>query len=287
MKKMRAAISSCGFQDMSDADFEALTRAGIFDIEISVADSKYSTLDHAGIKRRADAHGVNIWSYHLPFSPFEKIDIAKTKLQEYSIGYFSELIKKASDIGSKIIVVHPSGEPFADSEREEALKVSMDSLTRLAEIASKEGSIIAVEDLPRTCLGRDSSDILKLLSADDRLRVCFDTNHLLSEPVKDFIEAVGDKIITTHFSDYDFKNERHWLPGEGKIDWVELIDALDKVGYTGPVLYELGLKPSYSIVRRDLTFEDFVENRQRLIDRMPLEAIGKPIDEKCIHWKEL
>ena len=58
---------------------------------------------------------------------------------------------------------------------------------------------------------------MELISADDRLRVCFDTNHLLKESIIDFIYNVGDKIITTHVSDYARENERHWLPGEGVI----------------------------------------------------------------------
>lgn len=287
MEIMRAAMSTCGFKEMTDNDFDLLVKAGIRDIEISVSDFMYKTLDHVGIAKRAEYHGVNIWSYHLPFSPFEEIDIARKELKNYSVTYFSELIKKAGDIGVKYVVVHPSGEPFSDAERGEAIEISMESLAQLAEVASREGCVIAVEDLPRTCLGRNSDEILKLISADERLRVCFDTNHLLGETIKDFIEAVGDKIVTTHFSDYDFKNERHWVPGEGDINWVELIEALEKVGYTGPILYEVGLTPSYSIERRNLTFEDFEKNRRLLVEKKPLDVIGTPILEKCIHWKEL
>jgi len=116
--------------------------------------------------------------------------------------------------------------------------------------------------------------------------VCFDTNHLLSQPIKEFIEDIGDKIITTHVSDYDFKNERHWLPGEGKTNWIELIETLEKVGYNGPILYELGLTPPNSLERRLLTFEDFKENYHCLINKLPLKAIGTPIPERCTSWMQ-
>lgn len=33
--------------------------------------------------------------------------------------------------------------------------------------------------------------------------------------------------------------ERHWLPGEGKINWKELIAALDSCGYSGVWMYEV------------------------------------------------
>ena len=112
---------------------------------------------------------------------------------------------------------------------------------------------------------------------------------LLSEPIKDFVENIGDKFITTHFSDYDFKNERHWLPGEGDIDWVELMETLEKVGYCGPILYELGLMPpaTETLSRRKLTFSDFKENHTSLINKEKPKAIGTVNPEKCIHWKDL
>ena len=47
--------------------------------------------------------------------------------------------------------------------------------------AQQLGQVIAVEDLPRTCLGRESSEMLELISVNDKLRVCFDTNHLLQK----------------------------------------------------------------------------------------------------------
>jgi sugar phosphate isomerase/epimerase len=92
--------------------------------------------------------------------------------------------------------------------------------------------------------------------------VCFDTNHLLSEDLCEFIEKVGDKIVSTHISDYDFVNERHWLPGEGKIDWQKLINELKKVNYNEMWLYELNMGFLNTINRsRELTLDDVVKNR--------------------------
>ena len=138
----------------------------------------------------------------------------------------------------------------------------------MAEIADCYGAVIAVENLPRTCLGNCSKEILELISVDTRLRVCFDTNHLLGEKMETFILAVGNKIITTHVSDYDAINERHWLPGEGVIDWGNLIDALEKVGYKGPWLYEIGFGIPKTILRdRELTCADFARNAKEVFEK--------------------
>ena len=107
--------------------------------------------------------------------------------------------------------------------------------------------------------------------------ICFDTNHLFGEDTAEFVRKVGDKLITLHVSDYDFVNERHWLPGEGKIDWQSLLKALNEVGYQGPWLYEIGAKCPNSILRdRDLTCEDFVRNANELFQGKAPTVFSKP-----------
>ena len=101
----------------------------------------------------------------------------------------------------------------------------------LAELAYRHGAVIAVEDLPRSCLGHDIAELERLVSVNDKLRVCFDTNHLLIDDNLSFAEKLGSKIITIHASDYFFVDECHWLPGEGEVDWHALYNKLVEKGY--------------------------------------------------------
>lgn len=285
MEKLRFGMSSCGFQEISDDDFEKMSEAGVVELEISMRFNKYQFLDYKALKERADKYNINLWSFHLPFEPFETNNIASLdeNVRKNTVLKQAEYIKKASNIGVKTFIIHPSGEPNRDEDRCEMIKYASDSLAELADLAAKEGSVVAVENLPRTCLGRDSTEIKKLISKSEKLGVCFDTNHLLSQPAKEFIADIGNKIITTHISDYDFKNERHWLPGEGEINWVELVESFDNVGYSGPLIYEVDLMPpeSGSIDRRVLTFMDFNENHNCLVNKLLLKVIGRPVSEKC------
>jgi sugar phosphate isomerase/epimerase len=155
---------------------------------------------------------------------------------------------------SSKFVVHASGEPIADPERRDRMECAKRSLKRLAEAAAECGATIAVENLPRTCLGRDSAEVAELISAHPLLRVCFDTNHLLTESHADFLKALGPKIVTTHISDYDFVDERHLLPGEGKIDWKKFISDLVASGAPTGWIYEVPPKNTKNIERvRELT----------------------------------
>ena len=252
--------------------------AGIDTIEVSVGNMELAAaLDFAKTRELADEYGIELWSLHLPFLPFHVIDPSNPAIADYTVEYFCSLIDKAVEVGIKVFVVHPSGEPIAESDRPMRMECAKKSLAALAEYASAKGAVIAVEDLPRTCLGRDSSDILELISAHPDLRVCFDTNHLLGEKISDFIAKVGEKIITTHVSDYDEKNERHWLSGEGVIDWKPLKDALVAIGYDGPWLYELGLGGSSSTIDRErrLEYSDFRRNYDEIMADLPITLIGK------------
>ncbi len=267
-------LSSCS-KPLDEQTFASYARAGITAIEISPKAEEHDTLDLGAVAALAERFGIELWAYHLPFLPFQKIDISKPQLAEYTVTYFQRLIRKATAAGIKRFVIHPSGEPIDDADRPIRMQTAKKSLALLAEFAQELGAVIAVEDLPRTCLGNCAAEIEELLSAHPALRVCFDTNHLLGEDPVDFIHRLGDRIVTTHVSDYDFLNERHWLPGEGSLDWSGILQALADVNYRGVWMYELGFGSTKTIEREQpLTCEDFVTNAKEIFEGKPLTKHG-------------
>ena len=272
----RIGLSSCGF-DLTEENFIKLQESKIDAIEISMSTDKYKKINYNELKSLSNKYGIELWSYHLPFYPFEKINVASLdkEVRKYTIEYLADFIKRGSDIGIDKFIIHPSGEPNAENEREEKLKRSMESIDILAEIAYKEGAVIAVEDLPRTCLGNTAEEILKLISVNDKLKICFDTNHLLQDNNINFMEKCADKIITIHVSDYDFINERHWVPGEGKINWLEFFNKFKQINYNGVWMYEISLSTESTMKRnRKLSFNDFYINAQNIFSgKNPLNNI--------------
>lgn len=284
-------MSSCA-AGYSRATFEDYSKHGVQGIEISTGNLEAANVNWKEVKKNSDETGVKIWSTHLPFWPFDILDFSdfdKAK-REKALDIQCELVKKASEAGVKIAVIHPSGEPYPQNEREERLKIAADMLAQLAETSAKYDVTIAVEDLPRTCLGNCTADIKQLIADNDKLRVCLDTNHLLAESNVDFVKALGDKIITLHVSDYDFRNERHWLPYEGDVNWVELVTALEQANYNGAFMYEIELKTPETINRsRNLTFADFAENYKACVEKRQAKPIGTPNMEACLknsYYKE-
>ena len=271
----RIGLSSCAFA-LKEENFQQLRESGVDAIEISMKLDSHLALNCREVADLAKKYGITLWSYHLPFSPFREIDISSRdrEVRQHTLELWAELMKKATDVGIDKFVVHPSGEPILDEEREERLQHSMESLDHLARLAHRQGAVIAVEDLPRTCLGNTAEDILRLISVNDKLRVCFDTNHLLKDDNVNFIEKIGNKIITLHVSDYDFTDEKHWLPGEGLNDWNAIYSALQKVNYGGVWMYELGRKIPKTMPRsRDLNFEDYVRNAHEIFEGKTLTRV--------------
>ena len=222
--------------DISDEGFAALREAGMTVIEHSVAQKVYR--EPKEVAELAARHDVKLWSCHLPHRLNDASTLDKA-LREQVFARFSEEIKKGAAVGVDKFVMHP-GTPFADeAERPERLKRAMEFASELAEVAHREGAVIAVEDMPH-CIGRSIDELEAIVSTNPKLRVCFDVNHLLHNTHDDFIDRLGSKIVTVHFSDYDFVDERHLFPTEGNIPWVQLIKKLYGSGYTGPWIYECG-----------------------------------------------
>ena len=273
-------------KEIDEEMFRLYSRAGITHMEVSVNKHLSEALDFDKLHEWSEKYGVELYSFHVPFWPFDEIDISMPQLAKVSVEYIKGYIDKGTKIGIDKYIIHPSGEPIDECDRAKRMETAKQSFYTLAEYAKEKGAVICVENLPRTCLGRDSADILELLSAHPCLRACFDTNHLLSEKPEEFIRAVGDKIVTLHVSDYDFKNERHWLPGEGLLDWNLILDELKKINYSGVWLYEINLEAPWTIVRpRDLTYEDFSNNAKELFEARPLSKISTPV-EGLKGWNE-
>lgn len=260
----KIGLSTCSSR-ITEETFSGYSSAGLEFMEISDNIEGYARLNYSELSALSEKYGVKIWSMHLPFGPFTVLDLSNPALAEHTVEYYAELIKKGAEIGVDKFVLHPSGEPIKEEERRLRMETAKASLGALAKIAAKHGAVICVENLPRTCLGKNSEEIAELVSAHPALRVCFDTNHLLSEDPDEFVRKIGDKIATIHVSDYDFVNERHWLPGEGKIDWQAILAALREINYSGVWMYEIELRCPKTILRdRAFVYEDFSKNAKEL-----------------------
>ena len=181
--------------------------------------------------------GMKLWSVHLPFSHALDISNPDEAARAEAIAQLKPCIDLARGLGATTLIVHGSSEPNEEASRPARMEACFRSLGELQAYAG--GMKLAVENLPRTCIGRAGWEVRQLCEACSG--ICFDVNHLLIEDHNAFLDAAEAKVITTHLSDYDGVDERHWLPGMGIVPWKPVHDRLIAAGYEGPFLFELGL----------------------------------------------
>lgn len=78
-------------------------------------------------------------------------------------------------------------------------------------------------------------------------KICVDTGHSnkafrFGNPTPgDVIRMCGSNIVCLHLNDNDTLTDQHKIPMTGSIDWTDIFDALDEVGYDGYYNMELNL----------------------------------------------
>ena len=276
---MKIGLSTPCVASTAAALVDEAAKAGLDCFEISLPGREYAAFDYAGFAARCRDAGVAIHSFHLPFYTEETVDPASLDpaVRRRTAEIHRHYLRVAASTGARFAVVHACLEPVEDADRAERLARAKESMAALADAADAEGLVLCVENLPRSCLGNTAEELSDIVACDPRLRVCFDVNHLLLESHAHFLEALGPKIAATHISDYDFVNERHWLPGEGRIDWNALLDGLSAIGYAGSFNYEVSFAGNPKTVARPraLTCADIVRNARELFSRSPLTVIGE------------
>ena len=101
---------------VSEELFKAYRDAGIECIELSRSLDETNEYDYAKIKEWSEKYGVELYSFHLPFWPFDALDISKESLAQKTIEYLCTLIDKATAIGIDKFIIHASGEPIDECE---------------------------------------------------------------------------------------------------------------------------------------------------------------------------
>ena len=241
MTKHTLGLASGFFRQPTAEKWRAAAAVGFTDAELDfpwqmAPDAMFDQAVHTCAMLREA--GVNVSSAHLPFGcPWEPSDPDGAR-REDALRRFKGLLDWIGAQGIPMAVLHGSFEPIPPRDRQARLRIAIESIAELGDYAKARGIALAIENLPRTCLGNTAGEILAL--AEGAAGICFDVNHLLIESHAEFLAAAGPHVITAHLSDYDFIDERHWFPGAGKIDWPALLRGMDAAGCAGCCIFELG-----------------------------------------------
>lgn len=115
------------------------------------------------------------------------------------------------------------------------------SLEALADAARPLGVRVAVEVLSNE-LSRPGSlvHLVEVALEDTDVGICLDVGHAhLGGDLGDAIETVSEHLLTVHVHDNRGRSDDHLLPFDGTIDWAAALTTLQKVGYEGPITFEV------------------------------------------------
>ena len=189
--------------------------------------------------------GVEPRTVHASFGSSLDISSPDAVIRSAGIQAVAVALDLAVRVGAGMVIVHPSSEPIGDEARAARMKQSRGSIEVIAGMVRAAGCRMAIELLPRSCLGRSVAELLSLLEGvgAGTAGVCLDTNHLMAgfASLPDVVHHLGPRLLALHCSDYDGVDERHWPPLRGVINWAAFLAALRATGFPGPFLYEANL----------------------------------------------
>lgn len=239
----KVGISVRGYTEYPQEEFDAIAAAGFQCVEMSLSWSRFTDEQKLSLikdfKAKCDRAKLEIWSVHIPFARDLDISSPDPKNHQKMVDETLKLFNWNQYIGAKVFVIHSSSEPIADQDRPERLKICIKTLRDLTAKAKDLGILLAMENLPRTCLANNAKELCLILNeSGSDTNWCFDSNHLLQEKPEEFVQRANRTPVSTHISDYDFIDERHWIPYDGQINWNKVINALVDKGYQGPCIFE-------------------------------------------------
>jgi len=209
--------------------------------------------------------GLQAISFHAPFG--DPIDITSTH-EETRIHARQELMKAidaACQLSTSYFVLHPGPErgDFPYEEKIKHTQLLLDELKILYEHCGTCGMHLALENmLPHLFTGYQR-DLLWLLGAleDHHIHICFDTGHAyLGGEAHSMIPTFKEKLKLIHASDNYGHYDDHFPPGQGKIDWPQIVQQLDEHQFDGTMILELQGEQSISVgIEKAVRGKEYIE----------------------------
>lgn len=205
-------------------------------------------------------------SWHIPYGSDYDLSSPDSTVRQAAIRNIRRQLAYAKYFNCRLIVIHSSPESFLPNERQLRVKMIRQSLEELRDNLRQNHQQMALEFLPRACMGNSADELFAMLEGmDDTFGICLDVNHYMDKyrQIPDDIHRCNKRLLSLHLSDYDGIDEGHWLPepGKGVVDWQGIMQALADINYSGPFNFEVKTKtgtPAQRISLLEKCYSDFM-----------------------------
>lgn len=175
--------------------------------------------------------GLILENLHVPFNDSDQLWSEDTSVRSEFIQRHIRWLNDCANYQIPMMVMHLTEDVAPPEPNAEGAKSFLD----LVKIAEDLGVMIAIENTRRN----DNVPYLLSNIQSNHLGFCYDSSHyyLTDKQNYSLLDNFGDRLVTTHLSDNDGLEDRHWLPGHGIIDW-NLVAKHFPTGYQGCLTLE-------------------------------------------------
>ena len=225
-------------EDLSET-LSFLKNSGFDFVEIPINDVKFDKWERIGQELKELELGVQTCS--ICGSEYNLIDPDET-VRRTGIDYLKKVVTCSRLLGSKILMgpLYAGFKTFTGKPATtEEWNWSVTGMREVADHAQNEGVTLAMEYLNRfeTYLLTCADDLVRYVDAVDHpnCRAAFDTFHANMEEksVADAIRTCAPYLVHVQISENDRST-----PGKGHINFGEVFDTLQEIGYEGPIAIE-------------------------------------------------
>ncbi len=177
--------------------------------------------------------GLILENIHVPYDDADDLWSESKTLRNKIVYRHIEWLNDCAELDIPVMLMHIIDRNFLPDPN----KWGIESLSRLLKAAEDLGVKIAIENTGSV----DYIDYVLRDLLSDHLVFCYDSSHdfIYSKEKAAILKKQGQRLKHLHLSDNDLAEDRHWLPGEGIIDWQQLSNAFPRDTYKGNITLEV------------------------------------------------
>lgn len=244
----RGYSSMCALKRLKNVGFSCLDLAFDYCISLEELNANSSPYLHTKAEYPFEGSDWKIWANQLRMYA-EKLGVKYTQAHApYGGECHSELMLRSFEVcrilGIKQMVVHPI---WHDSENRilkdetEFIKINVEAMKPLLEVAENSGVTILSENLlwGASIYPETISNLVEAIS-NPYFHWCWDIGHSHCNGVSlQSIRSLKQIPKSLHIHDnHGIGQDEHLFPGDGTIDWKEVLDTLGAIGYGGDLVIE-------------------------------------------------
>jgi sugar phosphate isomerase/epimerase len=188
------------------------------------------------IRNTMDSYDIR-FTLHAPFSDLNLASL-NPKIRQSSIDQIEEAIRISSNLGIKIITIHPGHKsPLGAYFEEKFVKTNKKSITELDKVQEEYGVVLALENMPKMWISLcHNAQQLEDLTDGTNIKLCFDLGHANISGTISEILNLKENFVNVHLHDNNGDRDYHLILEEGNIDIQGVLKELK--GYDGDYIIE-------------------------------------------------